>query len=342
MAVEALVIGIVYCLSAHAGNERWRAILGVGLAWVVGLVVGLGTVAYFYFTGRWEIFWDTLFTYDRFYSGDLLNNLLQALEPQNLIPGWFWFAIPLGFLTVIAVILGFRNQRKLAWIFTAFLFMKFIEKALPGKLFRHHYYQILIPALCLGAGWALSLISEKYSKKGALLAGGMLVLTLGVYEGRMFLLDPDDWSRQNYGFDYVGVNQVVQEVNLVLKPEEEFYEWAEYPRFYYACNREPPVSILSGMHLFNGDSFSGGPLAGEFVDRNLKDLEKNQPELVIWDNEWKPEGWQRNPVVLYLMAHYRPFAVCGLKGRFEFQCRVGGNLDQRLRAAAAPLLTNRL
>ncbi len=334
MAIEAIVIGLAYAWTAPSGKERIRAIQGVGLAWGTATVIWVIVFWYFYATGRGPIFYDTLFTYGRFYSGDLLSNFAQALGPKYFLPGWFWYFLPMGLLSLAAAAMAWRKERRVAAVFLAFLVIKFFEKAMPGRLFRHHYYQLWVPALCLGTAWALWQIGQKYSPKAKWSLGGVLLLALGVFEAHSFALSPMDWSQECYGLDYVGVGQTVEEVNRVLQPGEEFYEWAEFPRFYYACGRQTPTGILYGMHLFNSDPLSGGFFASEFTQHTLADLERNQPELVIWDKQWQPDGWRQNPVAQYLMAHYRPFAACGLRGRFELQCLIGGKLEQRLKAGS--------
>lgn len=331
MAVEAVGVGLAYLLTTPAGKERKKAILGMILAWGTACALWACVFAYFGFTGRGPIFWETLFTYGRFYSGDLLANFGKALEPQYFLPGWFWFFIPFSLLSLWAVGASYRRHHRLAWVFLAFLALKFFEKAMPGRLGRHHFYQLWVPALCLGAAWGICLVSEKFSRKSAFALGGLLLLALGGYEGRFYFLSPDEWSTRNYGFGYMGVDQAVNKVGQILKPGEQFYEWAEFPRFYYACDRQPPTGLLYGMWLYDSDSLSGGPFAAGFVDRTLRDLERNKPELVIWDKEWKPDGWQEHPVVLYLKSNYHPFAACGLGGRFEFQCRIGGRLEESLK-----------
>lgn len=331
MAIDAVMVGVVFCLSAEGDKTRKRAAKGIGLAWAVALFVGGAVMAYFYFVGRWNDFWNTVYIYGRFYAGNIAGNIATALKPEFLFPLWGWYLLPLVLLTGFGVWLAYKTHNRWIWVYLSFFLAKFIEKAMPGRTFRHHHYQLWIPALCLGAAWAVVLIKERYGKKASWAAAGLVVLTLGLYEASWYARPALDWSRQNYALDYVGVEQVVSEVNQVLKPGETFYEWSEFPRFYYACDRRTPTGVLFGMHLFAKGDYGGGPLTPELTERTLQQLQTNQPELVILDQQWRPEGWNTHPVTAYIMAHYRPFAAYGLSGRFEFLCRTGGALDERLK-----------
>ncbi len=302
-----------------------------------------------------------------------IENITMAMKPEFLFPQWGWYLLPLALFTGVAVWMAYRTRNRWVWFYLSFLLVKFIEKAIPGRI-RHHHYQLLIPALCLGAAWGIGLIQEKYGKKTSWVLAGLVVLIMGLYEASWYARPALDWSRQNYGLDYVGVDQVVSEANRVLKPGETFYEWSEFPRFYYACDRRAPVGVLFGMHLFtNGDygggpmanqltdktftankfffffrrapvgvlfgmhlftngDYGGGPMANQLTDKTIHRLQTNQPELVILDQQWRPEGWESHPVTSYIMGHYRSFSGYGINGRFEFLCRIGGALDQRLKA----------
>jgi hypothetical protein len=130
------------------------------------------------------------------------------------------------------------------------------------------------------------------------------------------------------------VEQVEHEVNRFLKPGEEFYEWSEFPRFYYGCDRRPPVGVLFGMYLFTKGDYGGGPMAKGLTDKTLQQMQANQPELVVLDQQWRPEGWDTHPMTVYIKSHYRFFSGYGFNGRYEFLCRVGGALDQRLNPGA--------
>lgn len=339
MAVEALGLGVVYCLAADK-KERGRAIKGIALAWGLALGIGAGTFAYFNLTGRGAIFYDTLFTYGRYYSGNIMGNLFRALEPEFLFPPWLWFVAPLALLAFAAPILAYAEKPRWAWLYGTFLLLKFFEKALPGRFFRHHYYQLWIPALCLGAAWVLALMRERFQGKKAWVAWATMALVVlfpAFHQAQWFSRLPQEWTWENYGRDYDGVNQVVHQVSMVLGPGEEFYEWAEYPRFYYASGRRVPVGVIFGEQtLKDFGTYAGGPLADELTRRTVADLEKNRPELVIWDKAWPPAGYENHPVNAYILSHYRAFSAFGPKGRFQFWCRIGGDLDGRLKGTGLP------
>jgi hypothetical protein len=339
MALDAVVVGLAYCFLVNGNKQRKSAIKGIGLAWVISLLIGASVMAYFYFVGRWADFWNAVYVYGRYYAGNIVENITSALKPETLFPHWGWYLLPLILLTVFALWMAFKNRHKWVWVYLAFLLIKFFEKAFPGRI-RHHHYQLLIPALCLGAAWGISLIKDKYGKKVSWAVAGIVIVTLGLYEASWYLRPASDWSRQNYGFDYVGVDQVESEVNRYLKPGETFYEWSEFPRFYYGSGRRAPVGVLFGTYLFTQGDYAGGPMAASLTDRTLQQIQANQPELVILDQQWRPDGWDLHPMTVYIKSHYRVFSGYGINGRYEFLCRVGGALDQRLKAGMGGITTS--
>ena len=106
---------------------------------------------------------------------------------------------------------------------------------------------------------------------------------------------------------------------MVLKPEEDFYEWAEFPRFYFASGRRVPVgSHLAAQNLKDWTTYSGGPLSEELTKRTMNDLQTNNPEMVIWDKHWLPKGYETQPVNTNILSHYRFFVAFGPDGRWSF------------------------
>ena len=333
MPVEGIFLGLAYVLSASKWGERAKAAWGMALAWGAAFVVGAGTIAYFILTDRGKILYDTLVTYGHYYSGNLLANLLIALEPGLLFPPWFWFALPMALLALSVPFLAQKKQQRWAWIYLAFLLLKVVEKAMPGRLYRHHYYQLWLPALCLGAGWAVVLLYERFQKKAVVIpwaAGFTVLLFILIHQGHWFGLPAREWTWANYGRDYDDESQVLREVSLVLKPDEDFYEWAEFPRFYFASGRRVPVGVIfAAQNLKDWTTYSGGPLWEVLTQRTVNDLQTNNPEMVIWDKHWPPKGFETHPVNAYILSHYRPFAAFGPDGRYEFWCRIGGRLAQK-------------
>jgi hypothetical protein len=152
----------------------------------------------------------------------------------------------------------------------------------------------------------------------------VLVLFLAVYEGHWFKLEPEQWSQEKYGGQYLGTGQVVEEIDQALLPGECYFEWSDVPRFYYAADRPMAVGVVFPLRLLKG------PLAAQLTQRVLGDLERRRPELVVWDKEWNPPGLKDQPVQQYLLAHYRPYTAFGVSGRYEFWCRLDGRIDRSL------------
>ncbi len=71
MALDAVVVGLAFCFSTEGDKARKSAAKGIGLAWAIALLIGGSVMAYFYFVGRWDDFWNTVYVYGRYYGGNI-------------------------------------------------------------------------------------------------------------------------------------------------------------------------------------------------------------------------------------------------------------------------------
>jgi hypothetical protein len=310
---------------------------------------------YFAATGRFEISWVSTFGISRAYAGNPLFNLYRYVREVKFLPGFLWFAIPIGAL----ILLGALRDRRALWerqwaMFLAAIISLQIKIAVNGQAFLPHYYQYWLPMLAVGAGWAAG---AKMPRRGSFSswvmpgAGAIVACFLLVDQGRYYLLAADDWSRCKYGASVVEVRDLGRAIRNVLRPEEGLYVHGDCPGLYYYSDHRPPSPVLWKMNL--NDTW---PLAELTLRRHLAALTTDPPDLIVVEQPHdvsgdasKPtkagligrlfargmkvdEGRNAQTVLDTLLPDYHPAKVEALRGfsSFRFHILRGGALDRRL------------
>jgi hypothetical protein len=129
---------------------------------------------YFALTGRGELLWKTLVTYPRFYSGSAVANIVASLNPQKWWRSSLLSLWPAVVLCIVACLTHWRDpsHRRLAILLIAMLVGSWTAIAAPGK-WLDHYFQLLMPPLCIGAGIARAGCTRS---SGHLLAAGSVAV----------------------------------------------------------------------------------------------------------------------------------------------------------------------
>jgi hypothetical protein len=322
VVVDALFLSATLLIAGNSKDKtmHWRVV-----SWALGTVAGVWLLVFGYFslTNRFQMFWEALFSFNIYYSGDMSVNITSGLSALRLCPDFMLWLLPFEILVVFGFFMGYRT-RKIRWLLLgAFCAAKYIEVVLPGR-FTTHYYQLWLPAIVVGFGWALSVFEKRWNRRVMIATAVLLIGWAGVHEAKWYRLSEMESSRVKYGLDYESVSSVVETVQKVLQPEETFYEWSDVPRFYYDAGCRLPTKYLFNFLMFRG------PLTEKMAQQTIEDLGKTIPELVIFDRNWRPQGWENQRVTVYLRERYKPFKVIGSLGRFELCYRVGGNLEKRL------------
>ena len=112
-----------------------------------------------------------------------------------------------------------------------------------------------------------------------------------------------------------------EEIPLILKSDETFYEWGAESNLYYYSRKSPPSGVMCYWHLFDW------PYGLDLSERVVKDLESVQPELFVIPESLIEESIRPNPVLAWFYPRYRPFS---LKNSFILFARRGGKLESRL------------
>jgi hypothetical protein len=104
---------------------------------LVGLAGWVALLSYFAVAGRFEIFWETMVTYNRYYSGNLLLNIIAPLKGKAEI--LIDVLKPLAVLAAAGPILAFITNRRRGALLIAFILSTWITVACPGMCINPHF-----------------------------------------------------------------------------------------------------------------------------------------------------------------------------------------------------------
>jgi hypothetical protein len=315
---------------SHATRRLAIAIAIVGAAWV-------GVALYFAAVDRFADFWGAVIGFNQLYAGNPVNNLLDGVVFDRLVPPALYFALPLTAATVLGLTAGTMVARWRTMLVTYAVGVA-CAVALPGY-FLPHYYQLWLPVLCLGAALGLAALRPQLISPRTwwLRAGGSLTALLLVTQLPTLGEPSQEWSRRKFGERLVRSTALAEAVDALLLPGETFFEWGHEAELYYYSGRRPPGGEFRCEHLLRG------PREPERSARLLADLRREQPELVLV-SAVHPFPLE-HAVPSWIIANYADADASTralLKaGDYRVLLRRGGALERRLRfravtAAATP------
>ena len=330
----ALATGIVllaahfYAVSASPAARR-RAAAQVSIAIAVVTISWSGVCAYFSISGRWDAFWNAVFTFNRQYAGSTWDNVANALVLDQLIAPALYPLLPLLVLTILGLLTGGPPARRRGRaLLTAYAIGTVLAVALPGR-FSPHYYQLWLPLLAIGGAVGVAALRPVVFSERVWLgrAGAVILAVLVVVELPALTLDPQEWSRRKFGERLLESEATARTLNGLLLRDETFFQWGPTAELYYYSGRRVPGGEFRSDHLL---SAADGPRR---TARLVDALTRQPPELVLvsrW-HAFPPD----HPVPRWLMERYAKVDSIGgaMPGHnYDVWVRRGGALEGRLAA----------
>jgi hypothetical protein len=250
-----------------------RLIIPILLAW-------LGCYSYFYLTHRSNDFYNTIFTFNRFYGGHLRLNLKKGFSSEKFFPVFIQFLAPVVLLILVGFFLSFRQLAKPWFFLLAYISGAYFSVALPGKFFPH-YYQYWLPVISIGGGWGVVVIGKSlktFTKSFYLIPGILCLISLFFYEAPNYLLSADNWSIEKFGSIFVKDKQLADMLARNLKPSQSFVMLGNEPSVYFYSRKSPPTGMVFIYPTVEG------PLAPYLLKRLLNDITTQKPDVLIFCN----------------------------------------------------------
>lgn len=309
VVATAIFLTAAYIIFSDQKRQAIREALLMGSVGVAGWITLIG---YFAVTGRFSVFYDAMVSYNRYYSGDLSANLVAPIHGG--VGFLMDFMTPLAVVGVVGLILSFFRNRLIAGLLAAYMASSWIAIALPGR-FSVHYFQLWLPPLVVGSGWALGYLasSKDIRLKVAAVAAGAVVLAMLIFSetGQYETVAARNWTPAvtalNAGSETAG------KINGLLNDGETFFLWGNTPNLYLLTGRRPPAAILFDAHLRES------PLSERLSERVRSDLNREQPELLVAETG-------RAAVPDWIAKDYEPVPIFSDTSAYSIFARRGGRL----------------
>jgi len=336
--VFAVFLSAFYLLShLRSGREFLMALAQLCITAGVGAAAWATVFGYFAATDRFQVFYDTIFTYGRYYAqsrgGNLIENIAEGFTVKRLFPWIMKHTTVIAVFAAAGILYGLWKGTRQRWLLlTGFIIAAPFAVALPGRFYAH-YYQLWLCPLIVGAGWALATVgpSEKTVVRVLrVMAGGTGLVVLLISVLPQYKYSANEWSARKINPQFVISREVVREVDDMLKPDEALYVWGINPEFYFWTKRRPPTGLIWATDLVEG------PLAEKNTQRVLADLQKNPPEMIVF-NLLHVKRPPNHPLLTWIQKNYTALPGNAYRGPFYgrtflfcIYIRQNGNLANRL------------
>jgi hypothetical protein len=331
--VPAGLLGLAYIIgSRRQEGGPWLALQHMVAAAGVSVAIWAGCIAWFWHQGTLADFYDTVVVYNRYYSGNPVQNLaglFQRGHKSNLLA----VLIPVLAVPYVAKAQGSPVQRS-GWLALAGWGAGCaIAIALTGHWYGH-YYQLWMPVYALIGGVLLSVpfagsFVKRSASRVALLVTVIVPLVVAHHWRPVVRL---------VGNNGVEARLTGLAIDRALLPHETVYVFGYLgltSRVYFASRRDPPSGVIFDFPL------QGTPLAGRLEERILRDLDRAPPDMMvltrgsflpgptiktcIFDD---PAVWGER-LVDWISRHYvqRSFPA---STKYAYYARRGSSLERRL------------
>ncbi|HEY2902150.1 MAG TPA: hypothetical protein VGL59_16330 [Polyangia bacterium] len=365
LAILAVFVLAAHFLAPPAGLPRKTVLAESLVVGAMGLLVWGAIFGYAVATGQAAIYWATNVTMNGARSAGLLFNLYRYLREGKIFPANLLFVAPAVVLVVVGTAVGLRRGWQREWVlFVGLALGVHAMIVIQGGAFHPHSYQLWLPTLALGVGWATATVSVTAPPStsghpstrpwlGDVLAGVALAVVL-VHEVPNYTLSSDDWARRKYGETVVEDRAFAYAVSGLLLPSETLFEYGDGAAFYYYGGLRPTTPTLWTSQLLSSTA-----LAAQLGAVTLQALKSHPPDLLVIHSrdEWRPQAptrtpglaarllgradqlagviaWDQHPIYEWAMANYRPWqpdARLGVRStHLDLFVHTGSALDRRL------------
>lgn len=306
--------------------RRGRAALDVLVMGGVGFVAWCIMFGYFAATNRSAAFREAVITYNSYYAGNVLANLILPLRGGSEFK--LLLMSLLGVTLLVGAALTFISNRRAGALLAALTLATWVMVASPGKFYAH-YFQLWLVPLAVGAGWTIVRLASHTPANirwlpraaGAFALASLLALQLPFYRRA--------WSRNWIDPTILNLNvaePLGHNIDRLLAPDETFLVWGSEPGLYFWSRRHPPVGFFFLHHLL------GGPLAAQLSTRAAADLARARPELLVVSK--KAVSYDAPPPA-WITEDYRPLPNDLQMETHTLLARPGGKLAARIAAKQA-------
>jgi len=317
-----LLFGGVYLLQARLRSDRKHGLTSsLGAFALGGALPFVITCLLMLMAGVFRKFWFWTFAYSRQYASRVTPGeafaLLKFIAPHVVGPMLALWAI--GFIGLTTFLWSSRARSHVVFMG---LFLLFSGLAVcPGLYFREHYFILMLPALSLLIGLAVSCATDKLSawQPSPTLSSVPTVLFLAAFAWTIygqrdifFRKTPLEVTRAIYGANpFPEALDIARVVRNQTPPGRPLAIVGSEPEIFFYANRPSATGYIYTYELMEPQKY-----AAMMQNEMIAEIERARPELLIYVDvplSWLPADganmyifdWLRN----YLGQNYRLMAV---------------------------------
>ena len=285
------IFGGVYLVRSEyrEGRIEWRDLTQRVLAFALGVVLPFAvTCLAFFATGNFPKFWFWTFTYAHEYASVIGIteglHLFRLTTAQVIRPAlWIWAIAAVGLTAPL-----WNRQARAHQFFSLTFFIFSCLAICPGLYFRRHYFILLLPAIALLAGVAVS------SARRKLLTGGrkawafapvlifVLALADAIFVQREYLFEADPLAacRALYGNNpFPEAVEVGEYLKSHAPPGARIAVLGSEPEIYFYSRRHSATGYIYTYSLMEPHQH-----ALAMQREMIRDIEGARPEFVVFVN----------------------------------------------------------
>ena len=297
-AIFFALFGTIYlvCTNLHR-RVRAKKVLVLGLTFNAGVALPLGITCFLLWRiGVFDKFWFWTIDYARQYASLVPLSQAQQLfaysTKEVILAAW-----PIWMLAGIGIVSGLREHRtRITTIFLlSFLFFSALALC-PGFYFRLHYFVLVLPAVSLLAGVAISRLSDLVASRGtvvrffSLLILGAALAWPVITERRFFFeVSPADASRMIYPESpFVESIRIGEYVREHTSRGDTIAVVGSEPQIYFYSNRHSATGYIYTYSLMEAQKY-----ATQMQQEMIREIERAHPKFLIF--VVMPDSWLQRP-----------------------------------------------
>jgi Dolichyl-phosphate-mannose-protein mannosyltransferase len=295
------VFAVLYWLWAERARPRTQVVVGCATL-ICGVAAPFAlTCAILYRAGVFREFWFWTFSYARAY-GSILNlhqgwRELRVIGPWVIRPFVIWEIAALG---LTAIIWSAKVRKRGAFLLSFVVFS--VLAVCPGLYFRPHYFILLLPAVALLTGIAISAAQDELRAKPQLvwlpLAAFVIAFAFSIH-GHWNIyarLDPPAVYEKEHDSQGLGCadgcleDQAVGDyIRTHSSPNDEVAVLGSEPAIYFDSRRRSTTGYIYMFPLTEQQ-----PFAHSMQEQMLAEVERSRPEFLVYVDDGY--SWQTDRV----------------------------------------------
>lgn len=285
--------------------SAWQRKIGWRVSAARFLLFASGTVMPFALTCLWlwrarvfHRFWFWTFAYARQYGSQI--SLREA-------PGVFWTqapnvirpALPLWLLAAAGlVVLVWKRRNSEAVLFASAFFLCSFLAVCPGFYFREHYFILVLPAVALLAGAAVSISANEFTRREnlkfrrfipMLVFAASFGYALWQQSEFLFEMDPVTACRAEYGPNpFPEAIPIADYLKAHSSPTSTVAILGSEPEIYFYAHRHSATGYIYTYPLMEDQ-----PYAAKMQQEMISEIERARPQYIVFVNV--PVSWLGRP-----------------------------------------------